>query len=268
MSAATASRSTTATPSACASRPASTAGRSARNISSQGKPCPVVIVCGPDPLLYLSAGNEVGLRRLRVLACGGHRGVRSRCSRSELHGLPMPAQAEIVLEGEVLPDLMVPEGPFGEWTGYYAGAREDDPAVRVRRVYHRDDRSSRSAAPSRPPFGRFHEQVHHEVVDDLGPGREGRPLRRARRVVPRSRRRTTVQRHLDQASLPGHAKQAAFLVAGAHAGNFANRFVVVVDDDIDPDQHLRRAVGDEYALRPGRPTSTSTAGCGRARSIR
>jgi len=42
---------------------------------------------------------------------------------SQIHGLPMPAHAEIVLEGEMHPGETAPEGPFGEFTGYYAGGQ-------------------------------------------------------------------------------------------------------------------------------------------------
>ena len=41
--------------------------------------------------------------------------------RGEVTGLPMPAGAEIVVEGWIRPDRVLHEGPFGEWTGYYAG---------------------------------------------------------------------------------------------------------------------------------------------------
>ena len=41
--------------------------------------------------------------------------------KGKVTGLPFPAHAEIVLEGYVSPDKRVVEGPFGEWTGHYAG---------------------------------------------------------------------------------------------------------------------------------------------------
>ena len=45
-------------------------------------------------------------------------------------GLPIPAESEIVLEGEIVPDEVKYEGPFGEWTGYYASPPEADPLIR------------------------------------------------------------------------------------------------------------------------------------------
>ena len=54
-------------------------------------------------------------------------------------GLPVPASAEIVFEGEVPPDDVRAEGPFGEWAGYYASGAKDEPIIRVQSVLHRDD---------------------------------------------------------------------------------------------------------------------------------
>jgi len=200
----------------------------------QGKPCPVVIVCGQDPLLYLSAGNEVGYGVSEFAHAGGHRGIPFDTLNSELHGLPMPSHAEIVLEGEVLPDVLRPEGPFGEWTGYYAGARQDDPAVRVRRVYYRNAPILTVGSPTRPPFDDslskciMKSAMIWDQAEKAGlPGVQGVWCHEA--GVGRLFNIISIKQ-----AYHGHAKQAGLLVAGAHAGNFANRFVVVVDDDIDP----------------------------------
>ena len=48
-------------------------------------------------------------------------------------GLPIPADAEIAIEGEAIPpdqETMV-EGPFGEWTGYYASGAVNEPIIKV-----------------------------------------------------------------------------------------------------------------------------------------
>ena len=81
----------------------------------------------------------------------GHRGEPVEVVRSELYGLPIPARAELVIEGGMHPGEVTPEGPFGEFTGYYAGGRSDQPVVRVRRVYHRSNPLLTVAPPIRPP---------------------------------------------------------------------------------------------------------------------
>ncbi len=200
----------------------------------QGKPCPVVICCGQDPLLFLSSGNEVAYGTSEFAHAGGHRGRPFEVIASELHGLPIPAHAEIALEGEILPDDFRPEGPFGEWTGYYASSVREDPVVRVRRVYHRDDPILTMARPGRPPsdysFSKcmIKSGMIWDQVESAGlPGVAGVWCHEA------GGGRLFNVIAIKQA-YPGHAKQAAMLAANCHAGAYLGRFVVVVDDDIDP----------------------------------
>src|SRR4030088_996510 len=79
--------------------------------SRAGKPCPVLISVGHDPLLFLAGGNELKFGLSEYDYAGGHRGVPYDVINSELYGLPMPAHAEIVLEGVMHPEDTLPEGP-------------------------------------------------------------------------------------------------------------------------------------------------------------
>src|SRR5437588_7220524 len=63
----------------------------------------------------------------------------------------MPAHAELVLEGEMVEGVTAKEGPFGEFTGYYASSPSEQPVVNVRRVYWRNDPIISIASPMRPP---------------------------------------------------------------------------------------------------------------------
>jgi 4-hydroxy-3-polyprenylbenzoate decarboxylase len=201
---------------------------------AKGIPCPVLISCGHDPLLFLSSGNEVAYGTSEFAHAGGHRGAPFDVIASELHGLPMPAAAEIVLEGEILPDDLRPEGPFGEWTGYYASSVREDPVVRVRRVYHRTDPILTMARPGRPPSDYslskcvIKSAMMWDQVEAAGlPGVVGiwaHECGGGRLFNVVAIRQT----------YPGHARQAAMLTANCLAGNYLGRFVVVVDDDIDP----------------------------------
>ncbi|HUZ74889.1 MAG TPA: UbiD family decarboxylase [Stellaceae bacterium] len=199
-----------------------------------GKPCPVVICCGQDPLLFLSSGNEVSFGVSEFAHAGGHRGIPFETLKSELYSLPMPAHAEIVLEGEIVPDVLKPEGPFGEWTGYYASSVREDPIVRIRRVYYRTDPIYTMARPGRPPSDYslskcvIKSALIWDQVEKAGlPGVAGVWCHEA------GGGRLFNIIAIKQA-YAGHAKQALMLAGGAHAGNYLGRFVVVVDDDIDP----------------------------------
>ena len=76
-----------------------------------GKPCPVLISCGHDPLLFLAGGNELKFGLSEYDYAGGHRGEPYEIVPSELYGLPMPAHAELVLEGEMVEGVTAKEGP-------------------------------------------------------------------------------------------------------------------------------------------------------------
>ena len=91
------------TASACGSRPASTAGRSARSTGSRASPARCSSRCGHDPLLFLAGGNEIRFGLSEYDYAAGHRGAPYDVIESELYGLPMPAHAEIVLEGAMHP---------------------------------------------------------------------------------------------------------------------------------------------------------------------
>jgi len=87
-----------------------------------GKPCPVVIIVGCDPITYLAAGYTMPDSMPEYEWAGGLMDRPMELVEGEVTKLPFPARAEIVLEGEILPDETTLEGPFGEWHGYYAGA--------------------------------------------------------------------------------------------------------------------------------------------------
>ena len=200
----------------------------------QGKPCPVLICCGQDPLLFLAANHEVRYGVSEIDYAGGHRGEPFEVVMSEVHGLPMPAHAEIVLEGVMYPDDLRMEGPFGEFTGYYASAPSEQPVVHVQRIYHRNDPIMGIACPMRPPtdvsYGKcivkagmiWDEMERAGIAGIKGVWCHEAGVARLFNVIS-----------LKQA-YGGHAKQALLVAAGCQSGAYVGRFTIVVDEDIDP----------------------------------
>ena len=199
-----------------------------------GKPCPVLISCGHDPLLFLAGGNELKFGLSEFDYAAGHRGLPYDVVLSELHGLPMPAHAEIVLEGEMISGQMAKEGPFGEFTGYYASSPSEQPLVHVKRVYYRNDPILSIASPMQPPSDfSFSKCVMKAgmIWDEV----ERAGLSGVTGVwchEPGGARMFNVIA-IKQA-YPGHARQAGLLAASCQSGSYLGRFVVVVDDDVDP----------------------------------
>jgi len=87
---------------------------------AKGQPCPVAVVFGEDPLLMMAAGLEVPMGISEYNYTGAIKRSPLRVTPSPLQNLPLPADGEIAVEGVVPPDEVREEGPFGEWTGYYA----------------------------------------------------------------------------------------------------------------------------------------------------
>jgi len=200
----------------------------------QGKPCPVLISCGHDPLLFLAGGNEIRFGLSEYDYAAGHRGLPYDVIESEIHRLPMPAHAEIVLEGVMHPGETMPEGPFGEFTGYYAGGKSEQPVVRIERIYHRNEPILGLACPMVPPSDFSYSKcvmkagmIWDEVERAGLPGVQGVWVHE-----PGCARMFNVI-SIKQA-YAGHARQAGHLAAACQSGSYLGRFVVVVDDDIDP----------------------------------
>jgi UbiD family decarboxylase len=110
--------------------------RNARSYTNQGRPAPIAWVIGADPAVLLAASAKLpyGLDEMRV--AGGLAGAPIELVRARTQDLLVPANAEIVIEGEVLPGETDIEGPFGEFAGYmgHAGTR---PVARITAITHR-----------------------------------------------------------------------------------------------------------------------------------
>ena len=156
-------------------------------------------------------------------------------TRGVFTDLPIPATAEIALEGEMLPpeaETRV-EVPFGEWAGYYASGGRPMPVFKVRAILHRNNPILQGNPPSRfPPVwsvGR-HIQVCATLWNELDnqiPGVKGVWCIDDAAF----RGMTVISLHQTYA---GHAKQAALLALGSSANMRLSRYIIIVDEDIDP----------------------------------
>ena len=124
------------------------------------KPMPVCIVIGGDPLTFLMACTEVPYGICEYEIAGAYRGRPQKVVLGKHTGLPYPANAEIVIEGFVQPGNNMPEGPFGEWTGYYGSKMRSEPVLDIKAIYHRNDPIILGCPPQRPP----EEQARYRAV--------------------------------------------------------------------------------------------------------
>ena len=199
----------------------------------RGEPMPVAVAFGMDPLLMLAGSLSLPTTTNEYEWAGAVRGRPVDVIRGPVTGLPFPANAEVVIEGYVEPGKTMDEGPFGEWTGYYASAQRQETYVQVEALYHRADPILLGEPPLKPPGN------HWQVMDIIRFGSvwdalaaAGVPdVRGIGRLVYGGMGFVVVsirQRY------SGHAKQAALVVSQSLATAYLGRYVIVVDEDIDP----------------------------------
>lgn len=103
-----------------------------------GKPLEVAIALGLEPATLLSSVVKVGPRVPdKMAAAGALRGEPVELVRAETVDVEIPARAEIVIEGRILPGVRELEGPFGENTGHYFS--NVSPVIEISAVTHRDN---------------------------------------------------------------------------------------------------------------------------------
>src|SRR6185295_2261943 len=97
-----------------------------------GRPCPISISIGTHPYEIMGSGFRAPLGVDEMGIAGGLRGAPVELATCETIDMPCLADAEIVLEAEILPTGWVyPEGRFGEFTRLMGGLHWN-PLVRVK----------------------------------------------------------------------------------------------------------------------------------------
>lgn len=104
----------------------------------KGLPMPIAVAIGADPVCSFVAGSAMGVGLNEVEFAGGLHKEPVELVQAETPGLMVPANAEIILEGEVLPDFTARDGPHGEFTGYRNTIRVL-PIFRINTITYRND---------------------------------------------------------------------------------------------------------------------------------
>jgi 4-hydroxy-3-polyprenylbenzoate decarboxylase len=224
-------------------------------LANPGQPFPIAVALGADPATILGAVTPVPDTLSEYQFAGLLRGSRTEVTDTAVGEaglmLQVPASAEIVLEGHIptaapcytgtsahgvpLKEkngyLHALEGPYGDHTGYY---NEQDwfPVFEVNRLTHRDDPVYHSTYTGKPPdepavlgvalnevFVPILQKQFPEIVDFYLPP-EGCSYRMAIVSIKKA--------------YPGHAKRLMFGVWSFLRQFMYTKFIVIVDDDVDP----------------------------------
>jgi len=195
------------------------------------EPFPVSVALGADPATMLAAVTPVPDGLSEYAFAGLLRGSRTEVTDGIGNDLQVPASAELVLEGHIHPEDTAAEGPFGDHTGYYNEV-ESFPVFTIDRISQRRDPIYHSTYTGRPPdepailgvalnevFVPILQKQFPEILDFYLPP-EGCSYRLA--VVSMRK------------EYPGHAKRVMLGVWSFLRQFMYTKFVIVVDEDVDP----------------------------------
>ncbi|MCR4426172.1 MAG: UbiD family decarboxylase [Firmicutes bacterium] len=191
-----------------------------------GRPMPIAIAIGHHPAFYLAAVSLGPYGADEYSLAGGYLGEPVTVARAVESGLEVPAESEILVEGEIVPGELDHEGPFGEFTGTY-GQVLTNPVITVKAITMRRD----------PIFlDIFSGHADHQVL--AGTPRLSWVFRAARAACP-----TLSEVYMPPSGccrffcfvsidkrFEGEPKNVAMAVFAADS---CARYVVVVDEDVD-----------------------------------
>jgi 4-hydroxy-3-polyprenylbenzoate decarboxylase len=203
---------------------------------SRGEPCEVVMCWGIDPALFIAASQTFPKTVSELDYVGGMKGQPLELVKGDVTNLLYPAHAEIVAEGVIPPNSQKLEGPFGEFTGYYGRPEDFAFLVQIKAVHHRDDPILTHALMADFPANEcallYSVARSARVWNDLErlgvPGIQGVY---AHPAAAGGFAMTVVS--LEQ-RYAGHAPQALALAAQCPGGAYFSKWIIAVDEDVDP----------------------------------
>jgi 2,5-furandicarboxylate decarboxylase 1 len=194
------------------------------------EPFPVALVMGVDPRLVQTACSPLPFGSDELAVAGALRGEPFELVRCKTIPLEVPADAEVVIEGEVRPAEKREEGPFGEFTGHYGGPRLPRTTIHVKAITRRRDPILHLAYQGAPP---------HETDVLTAAGKEAEVIR----TVPLPGLKAV---HITEGGCgvlhvvvsveklyEGYGKMVGMAVLSCPSGRHFKQ-VTVVDEDVDP----------------------------------
>ncbi|MBA7513776.1 Phenolic acid decarboxylase [subsurface metagenome] len=109
-----------------------------RKAEEKGRPLEIAIFMGAHPAWAIGSLSIAPFETDEYGVIGGIMGEPLEIVNCETVDLEVPATAEIVLEGEILPNIRELEGPFGEFTGHSTGALKRH-VVKIKAITHREN---------------------------------------------------------------------------------------------------------------------------------
>jgi len=194
----------------------------------RGEAMPFATAIGLSPLAAMAACAPSPIPEPELT--GMLMGQAVELVKCETNDLLVPANAEIILEGEIVPDVMVEEGPFGEYTGYRTSPRMPRVTFRVNCITYRNNATMTISNMGVP-------MDEGQLLRSFSLGLELDKLLRSQGIPitgvymhPRSTHHMMIVGV--KATYAGVAQQIAQLAFGSKLGPWFH-MVMVVDDSID-----------------------------------
>ena len=191
-----------------------------------GQPLEIAVVIGVDPLTSLASQAIAPLDQDELEIAGALHGKPLEVVKCQTNQVRVPAAAEIVLEGRILPHKRALEGPFGEFPQYY-GERGERHVAQIDRITHRRDAI----------FHTINGGANEHLLLGAIP-REATLLGHLKRSFP-----NVLDVHLAMGGVgryvlyvklrKRHEGEAKNVIMGAFGGHYDLKHVIVVDADVN-----------------------------------
>jgi UbiD family decarboxylase len=203
---------------------------------ARNQPCPVVVAYGIDPILFMVGAQVFGSQESELEIAGGMMGAPVELTDGVMGDLPIPAHAEIVIEGVLNPHQRELEGPLGEFTGYYGNPRAPQPVIEVKALHMRKNPIVTAALMARYPaceIGAYYAIMRSAgILENL----EALGVSGIRGVYthPAAASGWGMTVVSIEQRYAGHVAQVLALTAQCPAAAYYTKWIIAVDEDVDP----------------------------------
>ncbi|HJX10863.1 MAG TPA: UbiD family decarboxylase [Candidatus Binatia bacterium] len=195
-------------------------------LERRNQPLPIAIVIGVHPLFSLGAQAFTPATEDEYAVIGGMMGEPLRLVKARTVPIPVPADAEMIIEGHILPHVRRTEGPFGEFTGH-AVSQDERPVIEVTAITRRKNYIFQDVHAG---------YTEHKLMGAVP--REAALVKAVRQTVPTVKSvcmpvsgNCRFHAYISIAKrAPGQAKNA---ICAAFAADMLLKHVAIVDEDID-----------------------------------
>jgi vanillate/4-hydroxybenzoate decarboxylase subunit C len=201
-----------------------------KKAEEKNEPLPVAICIGNDPVLNYMASTPIEYAQSEYDFAGALKSAPIELVKSEVGGLDVPARSEVVLEGHILPRVRKIEGPFGEFTGTYSGARLQC-EIKIHTVTHRTN----------PIFENLYLGIPWTEIDYMFALNTSIPLyRQVKRDFPEVVAVNAMYTHgigvivSTRSRFGGYGKAVAMRLLTTPHGMPYSKIVIIVDEFVDP----------------------------------